>query len=272
MPEAPVSIATGGDSQYRSTRVPIGVTSFNPRPRTGGDSQRGTGPMPRGVSIRAPARGATFLSSVRSDTEGGCFNPRPRTGGDLPDLPTIAWDGPGWCFNPRPRTGGDLVRSTRGDGVTRLVSIRAPARGATIACARDRFTLGHRVSIRAPARGATRGDDRSAVRVQGEWKFQSAPPHGGRRCGVQCGQPLQRIVLFQSAPPHGGRPFVGRDPKSGRIVSIRAPARGATGRVVPRKSLLMSFNPRPRTGGDADFARLADVLCRFNPRPRTGGD
>ena len=176
-------------------------------------------------------------------------------------------------FNPRPRTGGDKdARSIRGSPV---VSIRAPARGATAARIHgwDVFP----VSIRAPARGATTEcglcyqDDlfqsapphggRPLATAVGTASnaFQSAPPHGGRRSGTSR---VSVMSLFQSAPPHGGRPRRGRSPRN-----------------------VESFNPRPRTGGDTRIkainawfrvsirapARSSPCPC-FNPRPRTGGD
>jgi len=79
------------------------------------------------------------------------------------------------------------------------------------------------------------------------------------------------------------------------IVSIHAPARGATpGNTCPNSSHIkfqstpphggrlearcyglkvsQSFNPRPRTGGD-ELVRWAKMDKKgFNPRPRTGGD
>ena len=56
------------------------------------------------------------------------------------------------CFNPRPRTGSDAVLAGK-LVVGVVVSIRAPARGATygLKSACHDFL----VSIRAPARGAT---------------------------------------------------------------------------------------------------------------------
>ena len=56
-----------------------------------------------------------------------------------------------------------------------MVSIRAPARGATSRPA-NRIPQ-HVVSIRAPARGATYSPTVRSMTPQ----FQSAPPHGGRR-------------------------------------------------------------------------------------------
>ena len=115
---------TGGDSwtAWRSAWM----TCFNPRPRTGGDErQREYGQRPevfqstpphggrlellrmgftfRGVSIHAPARGATGRSR-RACVIGSRFNPRPRTGGDC--TPRRRRRRPAPSFNPRPRHGG----------------------------------------------------------------------------------------------------------------------------------------------------------------------
>ena len=78
-------------------------------------------------------------------------------------------------------------------------------------------------------------------------------------------------VVFQSAPPHGGRP-----PARGQFqfdlgVSIRAPARGATGAVSPRTAGTACFNPRPRTGGDSRFTAPGIVVAMFQSAPPHGG-
>ena len=121
--------------------------SFNPRPRTGGDTQRPSCHGAERVSIRAPARGAT--DGVAGAVVAFWFQSAPPHGGR-----------PGVCgrertaitrFNPRPRTGGDAAIAI-GWGF-HVVSIRAPARGATPIAA-DRYYV-KLVSIRAPARGAT---------------------------------------------------------------------------------------------------------------------
>ncbi len=80
-------------------------TSFDPRPRTGGD--------------------AAFRRAL-GRFEG--FDPRPRTGGD-PAARLAATQSP--SFDPRPRTGGDIYVVLPQS--SREVSIRAPARGATYA-------------------------------------------------------------------------------------------------------------------------------------------
>ena len=80
------------------------LLSFNPRPRTGGDR-----------------------ISESSNFHFNSFNPRPRTGGDK----LIVLQAPlSKSFNPRPRTGGDC--SAKRKRRLRSVSIRAPARGATV--------------------------------------------------------------------------------------------------------------------------------------------
>ena len=177
----------------RRRALPQGVRacSFNPRPRTGSDRAR----------------------RIHARVHRG-FNPRPRTGSDAsPSPPKLSTS----CFNPRPRTGSD-----------------PPA---------PYVQLRYCVSIRAPARGATP----PKRQVSGSPKFQSAPPHGERLASSVTRIPCQ---VFQSAPPHGERPGVkckmlsdrrfnprprtGSDAadisyqRSRHVVSIRAPARGAT--------------------------------------------
>ncbi len=111
-------------SDVISIRLKAGLISFNPRSRAGsdryvphydlvlgfqstlprGERLRTTSPLdtPRGVSIHAPARGATTSKAITGLASG--FNPRSRAGSDR------------CCFlNVR----------------ARLVSIHAPARGAT---------------------------------------------------------------------------------------------------------------------------------------------
>ena len=128
-----------------------------------------------------------------------------------------------------------------------IVSIRAPARGAT-ACAAGWERAGtimfqsapprggrpenfeqhklfyfHEVSIRAPARGATQTG--FADEVIATLLFQSAPPRGGRLGSTNHVIPS---LPFQSAPPRGGRHHAQRKQGRHAVVSIRAPARGAT--------------------------------------------
>jgi hypothetical protein len=98
-----VSIRTGSD-----LLLPEGFAArigFDPRPRTGSDGAPGYERFPRLVSIRAPARGATWRRFVISSSN-PCFDPRPRTGSDPPRAVRLA---PPDRFDPRPRTGSDVV-------------------------------------------------------------------------------------------------------------------------------------------------------------------
>ena len=171
-------------------RKPSVPTCFNPRPREGGDNPRPANPRQAKVSIRAPAKGATFLRA--------------------------------------------------GIATHEVVSIRAPAKGAT----RCPLPLLHVevVSIRAPAKGATHLAVRDLVLAE----FQSAPPRRGRhRCrwvagadprfnprpreGGDCraGSRIYGDPCFNPRPREGGDlPLMSRD--TVEIVSIRAPAKGAT--------------------------------------------
>ena len=55
-------------------------------------------------------------------------------------------------------------------------------------------------------------------------------------------------------------------------VSIHAPAWGATVNKLSQRYEALSFNPRPRVGGDnITIAVNVPIFC-FNPRPRVGGD
>src|SRR5690606_31707055 len=70
----------GGDSTRSSRRRPS--SSFNPRPRVGGDPASTSAWSGSKVSLRAPAWGATSDGSLREGYP-CCFNPRPRVGGDV---------------------------------------------------------------------------------------------------------------------------------------------------------------------------------------------
>ena len=159
---------------------------------------------PRGA--RQPTASASLLSGVfqstrprgarRGHKRKGAgrtgFNPRARAGrdGNLASgrvaLPR---------FNPRARAGRDTSAKLR--SLNSLVSIHAPARGATSPTRHSNGAIS--VSIHAPARGAT---SREEARPHTK-KFQSTRPRGARPC----------------TPPARGQETP---------VSIHAPARGAT--------------------------------------------
>ncbi|ABC78610.1 hypothetical cytosolic protein [Syntrophus aciditrophicus SB] len=122
------------------------LSSFNPRPRMGGDDDSAEEIATVLVSIHAPAWGATRIS------------------GHVRGLHR--------SFNPRPRMGGDIEPACNQTGSK--VSIHAPAWGATLSSLFPRRCV--LVSIHAPAWGATIRNRRVDDMIQ----FQSTPPHGGR--------------------------------------------------------------------------------------------
>ena len=143
--------------------------------------------------------------------------------------------------------------------------------------------------------------------------FQSARPHGARPSVISG---CLALSPFQSARPHGARPRpqkgrcrrnrfnpharTGRDHDLKKdavveIVSIRAPARGATRSFRKRSPCTKGFNPRARTGRDISMPhftvtgsmfqsarphgarrprrRMTSARHQsFNPRARTGRD
>ncbi len=166
------------------------------------------------------------------------FNPRARAGRDTPENAKCARFYTFQSTRPRGARHGPQGRgghaaefqSTRPRGARhnwvfdpcniRVVSIHAPARGATRPY--KEIASAYQVSIHAPARGATH---RTAIYRGRAVGFQSTRPRGARHT-------LRMVCAachaFQSTRPRGARPmdemFNGPD----NIVSIHAPARGAT--------------------------------------------
>ena len=140
------------------------------------------------------------------------FNPRSREGSDSNDMP----DGEIMLnFNPRSREGSDVVGFLQP-----LISIR--------------------ISIRAPARGATLNCNYDTVND----RFQSALPRGER---LDCNSEIYILYDFNPRSREGSDPK--NMPKSRSVlISIRAPARGATGTAIvtrPRSSaIFQSALPR----------------------------
>ena len=239
----------------------------------------------RGVSIHAPARGATGISplffvfirvSIHAPARGATlricfvylcqerFNPRAREGRDgairSNTSPTIS-------FNPRAREGRDqavsifeifydLFQSTRPRGArlqgrhvifnNLLVSIHAPARGATYSpLLKSAWGI---VSIHAPARGATFGQ----CPYRGLDKFQSTRPRGARRlilCDIFC------PPLCFNPRAREGRDLRCLQRNEPLTVSIHAPARGATFERLARELFRVLFqSTRPRGARRRDVA------------------
>ena len=208
-------------------------------------------------------------------------------------------------FNPRTRTGCDprtaifsgstkAFQSTHPHGVrldllnshivVLLVSIHAPARGATAQPFNARPRRG--VSIHAPARGATRTGWRP--RLNG--LFQSTHPHGVRLhaflnwqllrgfnprtrtgCDFAANEGDFSVAVFQSTHPHGVRlhAFLNWQLLRGFNPRTRTGCDRDGGRRPRRRR---RFNPRTRTGCDNGMDSHAAAILRFNPRTRTGCD
>ena len=121
-------------------------------------------------------------------------------------------------------------------------------------------------------------------------RFQSALPRGERHHDVSV---YKYYLVFQSALPRGERQLCSGctvvygnfNPRSregsdrnkivvapGLYISIRAPARGATGSTLRAAAEIGNFNPRSREGSDAITPAVYSRCPHFNPRSREGSD
>ena len=212
------------------------------------------------VSIHAPAWGATISlkSLVYSDFG---FNPRTRVGCDAKN--PVSDDGTLWFQSTHPR--GVRLDPVPAVPDAAVVSIHAPAWGATLDLPQLRGLL--RVSIHAPAWGATQTAGRP---LHNHDAFQSTHPRGVRH--------QKNVRHDDTSSRFNPRTRVGCDfflavvLVAEEVVSIHAPAWGATphpGCYPPSGS---SFNPRTRVGCDRRAGRRCAPDRRFNPRTRVGCD
>ena len=132
-------IGSSGDYAFQST-LPRGERLLRPpflqlhcvisihAPARGATHHRGFTQQDHAISIHAPARGATS-DDLAKDTSNDNFNPRSREGSDDSMISRCYSD---TYFNPRSREGSDVVVGTA--PVNMVISIHAPARGATHSC------------------------------------------------------------------------------------------------------------------------------------------
>jgi len=212
-----------------------------------------------GVSIHAPARGATNRCYLAYDSM--MFQSTHPRGVRRRHIVRVICVRLFQSTHPR----GVRQRDKRVFQKALAVSIHAPARGATIRgiktdIYRCRFNPRTRegcdvkdledpgvtlkVSIHAPARGATLNRVR---RYNDNFLFQSTHPRGVRLVGAQFG-----VIDVR--------------------VSIHAPARGATRQPRLLQRIRRSFNPRTREGCDYNYDPLYRPNYCFNPRTREGCD
>jgi len=188
------------------------------------------------------------------------FNPRPRVGGDWHHL-SIGTPC-GLCFNPRPRVGGD--KGCRNKAQLHRVSIHAPAWGATS----DERAVHPGVSGFNP-RPRVGGDPVCSAVAAAARSFNPRPRVGGDPTSVMWSS---GYILFQSTPPRGGRLGCMTRYLMLCIVSIHAPAWGATVRPSLRSLGYGWFQSTPPRGGRRTQYMLLHSFVCFNPRPRVGGD
>ncbi len=269
------------------------------RPRGARRKRPGLRHRTQGVSIRAPAWGATRM--IRWPSIGGrCFNPRARVGRDH-NVAHVVTDN--LSFNPRARVGRDEMVSD--ERMAELGFQSARPRGARRQCLRvavrvnvsfnPRARVGRDTLFITRARICSRFNPRARVGrdatlhagLSTVGEFQSARPRGARRqfCGGQgwiaavsirapawgatryfCVTPAG--TTFQSARPRGARPWSVRD----RFITEKfqsARPRGAR-REQPDLGLGHGgFNPRARVGRDAYHADGATRWQEFqSARPR----
>jgi len=144
------------------------------------------------------------------------------------------------------------------------ISIHAPERGATYDSSQSEFNT--IISIHAPERGATAHTRQG---IAGHRYFNPRPRAGS---DIKADSGWAKYPEFQSTPPSGERPIrsvsgpaffdfnprprAGSDIETpGRIsvsqfISIHAPERGATLRILQCWKFQEHFNPRPRAGSD----------------------
>ena len=124
----------------------------------------------------------------------------------------------------------------------------------------------HLVSIHAPARGAT------LVPVMLILAPLSFNPRPCARGDFHVTRTVRTYHVFQSTPLREGRHRLQHFWQLFGRVSIHAPARGATRHVQRAGIRSHCFNPRPCARGDGNLLSSITSANRFNPRPCARGD
>ena len=257
--------------------------NFNPRTREGCDVFfTSVSSNIAKISIHAPARGATRIKYQKIPFTNN-FNPRTREGCD-----DMAWlqSYPSLYFNPRTREGCDLRRLPLCPRAV-LISIHAPARGAT---------LSKNLQSRQGCYFNPRTREGCDVTSAGEYaRNVDFNPRTREGCDAACSLRRSVDVAFQSTHPRGVRldllftiilviwyfnprtregcdVFFTSVSSNIAKISIHAPARGATRIKYQKIPFTNNFNPRTREGCD-DMAWLQSYpSLYFNPRTREGCD
>ena len=129
------------------------------------------------------------------------------------------------------------------------------------------FTRFRMIYFNPRSREGSDSGERCSARI---WsKFQSTLPRGERRAPKVA---FSGPPLFQSTLPRGERRCSCSSSLSKCIISIHAPARGATPCSVTYTYRAFDFNPRSREGSDIFTSISAAKEEDFNPRSREGSD
>ena len=222
-------------------------------------------PFHNRVSIHAPAWGATPLprpSACRAKS----FKPRTRVGCDTAKPPDGAVT---VGFNPRTRVGCDGASRRKREVLCRFQSTHPRGVRRQGYCAADPAA---QVSIHAPAWGATRiwsgkppavsssFNPRTRVgcdigTTQGSLTQVGFNPRTRVGCDAMASHSQVWRDWFQSTHPRGVR-HVDELVKAGaEVVSIHAPAWGATWKCGSKWGAVFCFNPRTRVGCDVTRSR-----------------
>ena len=238
------------------------IADFNPRSREGSDNKQAEEILESLVFQSTLPRGERLSSSSLRFILESYFNPRSREGSDsnrFSNFPSISID-----FNPRSREGSDNHKGLKMSAATRI-SIHAPARGATFLP--NRLKNFYR-NFNPRSREGSDG-------LQAHGRFTT--------------------IRFQSTLPRGERRYAGDEKPQKVIISIHAPARGATGSAISSRTDVNDFNPRSREGSDtingvstlppmqisihapargatSDVRSVVSTTRNFNPRSREGSD
>jgi len=102
------------------------------------------------------------------------------------------------------------------------------------------------------------------------WMFQSTRPRGARQLSTACSRPV--VLVSIHAPARGATCSAEVNPVRAVRVSIHAPARGATPSQRMTTGQTACFNPRAREGRDRREVRQLPRHGGFNPRAREGRD
>ena len=186
-------------------------------------------------------------------------------------------------FNPRSRMGSDVLMLVESGELN--VSIHAPAWGATMHC--------HIVLILLfgfNPRSRMGSDFHESINRRDGTKFQSTLPHGERPFILFLDCTLRQ---FQSTLPHGERLQIFASASDLALVSIHAPAWGATSTATGEPEDIVVSIHAPAWGATSSFGfigtpfkfqstlphgerqqltRLRAQLKSFNPRSRMGSD